>query len=631
MDRKAWIVVTICAILLAYNFHISSQNAEEIRQKKLAEAEKEQVDKPEAAPAEKPTAGLTVEPQPIPEDLGTEESYELATDVSVFTLSNLEGGIVQNKLLEEKSVFGDDLITMNNLGPNRIGALTSISGESLEKGYYEVFAKTDTSITYKATISNNLIAYKTWTLVPAEIDGKENPGSPYRLQFKLTLENKTPSEISTDGLAIFNGSAAPAHLGERANYLNFFWSENGKYDSETSSYFSNMFGADPSEFRENFEENLLFTGVENQFFATIVTPEKPYPGTFRAIPGKVDLPEKRGGKSAPVFSTYLSLPKEAIPAGQSRDYVYDIFMGPKNNGLIRSLDGDKGDVMDYGFFGLISRFLNWVLNGLSNIFGGEGNSWSWGWAIVVLTLMIRTCMWPLHAKSTRTMKRMSKLQPKIAALKEKYPDDPNKVNQEMMKLYREFGVNPMGGCLPMLVQIPVFFGFYNMLQYAVELRNQPFLGWVDDLSQPDTITVLDLPFSLPFLGDQLPINILPVLMAVTMVVQMHITPKTGDKMQQRIFMLMPLIFFFFCYNFASALALYWTTQNIFSIGQTWLMQKMPEPELKTSKKAGKKTWMQKMAERAEEAQKQRAAGQKGGGGAKKQGKPKKPRGPKTGG
>ena len=296
-------------------------------------------------------------------------------------------------------------------------------------------------------------------------------------------------------------------------------------------------------------------------------------------------------------------------------------MGPKNNALIRSLDGDKGDVMDYGLFGWISRPLNWTLNKLSNLFGGQENDWSWGWAIVVLTLIIRTFMWPLHAKSTRTMKRMSKLQPKIAALKEKYPDDPNKMNQEMMKLYRQFGVNPMGGCLPMLVQIPIFFGFYNMLQYAVELRNQPFLGWVKDLSQPDTVTFI--------MG--LPLNILPILMAVTMVIQMQITPKTGDKMQQRIFMLMPLIFFFFCYNFASALALYWTTQNIFSIGQTWLMQKMPEPELKASKKAGKKSWAQKLAEKAEEAKKQQKKGGRGQRPGQKQAKPKKPRAPKTGG
>jgi YidC/Oxa1 family membrane protein insertase len=116
-----------------------------------------------------------------------------------------------------------------------------------------------------------------------------------------------------------------------------------------------------------------------------------------------------------------------------------------------------------------------------------------------------------------------------------------------------------------------------------------------------------------------------------MVIQMQITPKTGDKMQQRIFMLMPLIFFFFCYNFASALALYWTTQNIFSIGQTWLMQKMPEPELKASKKADKKSWAQKLAEKAEEAKKQQKKGGRGQRPGQKQAKPKKPRAPKTGG
>ena len=617
MDRKAWIVISICAILLALNRHYSGENAKIQREAMLAEqAEKEEQDA-QKTPAEK-TPSVTVKPRPIPEDIGTEESHEIATPFSVFTLSNLEGGIVQNKFLEEKAFSGDGLITMNDLGLNRIGAITKISGESSEKGYYEPdeSRKSETSITYKGSLSNNLIAQKTWTVVE-----EESAGSPYRLQFKLVLENTTNGEISLKDVAIFNGSAAPTYEDERPNYLNFFWNENGNYDSETTGYFSKIFGADPTEFRTNFEQNLLFTGVENQFFATIITPEKPYPATFRAIPADVDLPESRGNKRVKAFNTYLALPNEAIPAGQSREYIFDVFMGPKNNALIRSLDGDKGDVMDYGLFGWISRPLNWTLNKLSNLFGGQDNDWSWGWAIVVLTLIIRTFMWPLHAKSTRTMKRMSKLQPKIAALKEKYPDDPNKMNQEMMKLYRQFGVNPMGGCLPMLVQIPIFFGFYNMLQYAVELRNQPFLGWVKDLSQPDTVTFI--------MG--LPLNILPILMAVTMVIQMQITPKTGDKMQQRIFMLMPLIFFFFCYNFASALALYWTTQNIFSIGQTWLMQKMPEPELKASKKADKKSWAQKLAEKAEEAKKQQKKGGRGQRPGKKQAKPKKPRAPKTGG
>ncbi len=610
MDRKAWIVVTLCGILLAISMYQSSQNAQMLREQRIAEEKQKAAEQAAAAPEEKP-AELTVEKLPIPEELGSEESHEITTPTNTFTLSSLEGGIVKTELLEEKAVHGDSNVTMNDLGRNRLGALTRYSGESLEKGYYSLVPGEGDSVTFTGKTSNNLDVTKTWTAVT------DGPGSDHRLTFTLKLTNPTAGEISLSDVAIFSGSAAPVHQKEQPRYLNFFWDDNGDFDSETSGYFSSFFGADPTEFRQSFGQ-LNFAGVENQFFATIVSPQEPYPATFRAVQKTAELPEERGNETGNSFNTNLSLRDEAIPAGESRTYVFDIFMGPKNNSLIRSLDGEKKDVMDYGFFGLISHWLNLLLNFLARIFGGEG--WAWGWAIVVTTLIIRTIMWPLHAKSTRTMKRMSKLQPKIKALKEKYPDNPNKMNQEMMKLYKTYGVNPMGGCLPMLAQIPIFFGFYNMLQYAVELRNQPFLGWVDDLSQPDTVGHV--------LG--IPINILPILMAVTMFLQMQITPKTGDKMQQRIFMLMPLIFFFFCYNFASALALYWTVQNIFSIGQTWLMQKMPEPELKTAKNAGKKSWMQKMADKAEEAQKQRKGQAKARPGQKKA-KPKKPRGPKTGG
>lgn len=620
MDRKAWIVLITCGILLAVNMHYAGKNAEAAR---ILEEKKKQE---EAATAVKttdePIGELTVKPEPVPEQIGSEESHSLVTKTNDFVLSSLEGGIKWSEFREEKAVHGDGNVLMNDLGLNRIGALTTLSGGPLDNAFYKRTPEsTDGNLTYLGTTSNGLIVKKNWQKV------SEGSGSDYRLKLTLTLANSTQTAINLGDIALATGSSAPVFDDERSNYLKFFWRSGGSYDSEGEGYFKGgFFGKDRSEYREFMGDGVEFSGVENQFFATIVTPAKSYPATVRVFPKTAPLPISRslGAEEKKVFNSFLSLPAETLAPGKDIELTYDIFIGPKNNALIRSLEGDKGEVMAYGWFGWISRPLNWTLNKLSNLFGGESSPWSFGWAIVVLTLLIRTIMWPLHAKSTRTMKRMSKLQPKIAALKEKYPDDPNKMNQEMMKLYREFGVNPMGGCVPMLFQIPVFFGFYNMLQYAVELRNQPFLGWVKDLSQPDTVTYIA----------GLPLNILPILMAVTMVIQMQITPKTGDKMQQRIFMLMPLIFFFFCYNFASALALYWTTQNIFSIGQTWLMQKMPEPELKTSKNAGKKSMMQKLAERAEEAQKLRQAAQKGGKPARPgqaPQKPKKPRGPKTGG
>jgi YidC/Oxa1 family membrane protein insertase len=194
----------------------------------------------------------------------------------------------------------------------------------------------------------------------------------------------------------------------------------------------------------------------------------------------------------------------------------------------------------------------------------------YGVAILVLTLVIKSALWPLQNKATNSMKRMQALQPKMQELREKYKDDPQKMNAELMKMYKEYGINPFGGCLPMLVQIPIFFGFYRMLGTAEELRNEHFL-WVKDLSQPDTVALI------PGLG--WPINVLPLLMAATMLWQQKLMPKSGDQMQQRIFMFVPLIFVVFCYNFASALALYWTAQNIFSVVQLYLTRNKELPAL----------------------------------------------------
>ena len=629
MDRKAWIVVIICSILLAYNFHVSSENnkilrerqAQEAGQKRAAQAA-EDPETPASLDASTENSGLVVTP-PV-EAVGSDELHLIETDETIFELSSLEGGIKEATFKNELAV--KDLtrkVRMNDLGPNRIGALLGPGGVALDKPFYKEFSKDENSVVYIGELTNGLGVKKTWRRVA------EGEGTAYRLQLTIELFNTSKIDIPLGTIQLVTGSTAPLHKGERADYVNFFWQDKGNFESEHPGYFKGgFFGKEKIDFTASTEQTLDFAGVENQFFATIVDPAEDFPSIVRAQPDKVTLPLERGGDIAPLLTQSISLPGENLSPEKGRTLVYDIYMGPKDNSLIRSLDGNKDDVMNYGFFSPISRTLNWILNKLSSLFGSEKNSWSWGWAVVALTILIRTAMWPLHAKSTRTMKRMSKLQPKMALLKEKYADDPNKIQQETMKMYREFGVDPMGGCLPLLVQIPVFFGFFTMLQYAVELRNQPFM-WVTDLSQPDTMG--NLPFGLPFLGDPVPVNILPILMAVTMVLQMKMTPSTGDKMQRRIMMFMPIMFFFFCYNFASALALYWTTQNIFSIGQTWLMQKMPEPELKTSKKAGKKTFMQKMSERAEEAQKQQKLRKKGQASGQETAKLKKPRGPKTGG
>jgi YidC/Oxa1 family membrane protein insertase len=175
------------------------------------------------------------------------------------------------------------------------------------------------------------------------------------------------------------------------------------------------------------------------------------------------------------------------------------------------------------------------------------------------------------------MKRMSKLAPMMKEIREKHKEDPQRMNMEVMKLYRDYQVNPLGGCLPLLFQFPIFLGYYNMMKSAVEMRGHSFL-WAHDLSMPDTVATI------PVFGG-IAINPLPILMTITMFIQMKVSPQPAMadnpqmQMQMKIFKVMPFLFMFFCYNFASALALYWTVQNIISIGQTWLMKRQGDPPL----------------------------------------------------
>ena len=363
-----------------------------------------------------------------------------------------------------------------------------------------------------------------------------------------------------------------------------------------------MLSSAKSSMKSDSEKPVEFAGVTNQFFTTVVRPLEPVVANVWAKPNLVSL--SPGAKAVTAVSAGLQLPSVTLKPAEPLTLNYLVFIGPKHNPMLHKMEGawgsGWGDVMQYGWFALVSGALNWLLNFYNSILNHVSKNGSWGLAIILLTITVRAVIWPLHAKSTHTMKRMAKLQPEMAKIKEKYADDPNKINTETMGLYRKYGINPLGGCLPMFIQIPIFFGFYRMLQYAVELRGQGFL-WVHDLSQPDTL------MHLSFLNN-LPLNILPIVMAISSFLQIRMTPKTGDAMQQKIITFMPFMFFFFCYNFASALALYWTTQNIFSIGQTWLMSKIPEPELKARSGSDKKSWVQRMVASQAEIQKAKAQG-----------------------
>ncbi len=620
--------MALCCVGLAVNWHFMGKNREALRKQELAQKALEEKENGEKGPGTtnpdpaNPDGNPDTPPVPLPEPVAEEQVVELRTKDTIFAFTTHGGGIKYAEFIEQFAVGEKEKkVRLNRFGRS-VGSLTSGTNKYLDIVYtHEEEKKTDRSVSFLGKTKAGLYVRKIWTLVD-----EDQKGASYRLKLDLEFENNSDSKVELKELGLFTGSAAPLWKGEWGRHITLFYRKDGDYKKRrVVSFKKGKKGP-----YEKDAGNLSFAGVSNQFFAIIVTPEKPYDAWIWGDREAIDIPKVAGGGEAEAIRLGMSLKDETLATGGDKEaFAFELYLGPKRNLMLRQTGEGRGDVMNYGWLGMISWFLNWILNVLySNIFGPMLESWGWGFAIVALTIMIRGAMWPLQNKSTRAMKRMSKLQPEMKELKEKYADDPQRMNQEMMKMYREYGINPLGGCLPLVVQIPIFFGFYTMLMYAVELRQKPFL-WVEDLSQPDTI--FHLPFELPFLGSG--VNLLPIVMAGTMVLQMSLTPKTGDKMQRRLFMMMPVIFFFFCYNFASALALYWTTSNIFAIVQMLITRRLPEPEMK-KKKAGQKGFFQRMQERAEDAQKaQKAQKDRRAGGGAGGAPPKKPkkRPPRTGG
>jgi YidC/Oxa1 family membrane protein insertase len=595
-DRKTWVVLALCGCLLAANIYFSSQqnlkNKAELARK---EALQKSLPPPDLQdPALPPSAGLNVETPPPSTE---EETVTLENSEVIFTLTNIGGGIKYAEFKKQFKVGTKDvLVQHNHFGRGPVGALAG-ANEVLENIPYAL--KPEQSIPGKkavfiAKLTSGLIAKKTFTLVEGD-----KPGSPYLLNFELALQNTAASDINLGQWSLFLGEASPLYQAEVPQQTGFFWHDNGDmHFKDGSSFKGGWFSSAQEVIKSPAQAPLEYAGVTNQFFATVMRPTAPYVATVWSKHSEELL--TAGAKPVISVNAGLQLPATNLRPDEEKKIDYLVFIGPKDNTMLRKMESawgsGWGDVMQYGsWMQWSARPLNYILNFYHRALDGVAKNWAWGLAVIFLTITVRIVIWPLHAKSTHTMKKMAKLQPEMAKIKEKYPDDPNKVNTETMGLYKKYGINPLGGCLPMFIQIPVFFGFYKMLQYAVELRGHSFL-WVHDLSQPDTL------LHLTFLGN-LPLNILPIVMAITSFLQIRMTPKTGDATQQKIIMFMPFMFFFFCYNFASALALYWTTQNIFSIGQTWLMNKVPEPELKPRSGGNKTSWAQRMVARQAELNK----------------------------
>lgn len=500
-----------------------------------------------------------------------EEILVLTNDNARYTFTSHGGGLKTVELIH----YAETISRRRKLQPLTNGVVKlnrdasapvmAVVGDELQGDGIYALTATANSVRAEKTLTNGLRLVKEFHL-----------STNYLVQATARLENTSDHPLTLAPHAWVVGTATPLGADDDGHNVGLMWYNGAKKEKILKPWFDNAsffscIGVSPKMPRTEYlagNSNVVWASAHNQFFTLLAMPAEP---ALQVVSRVVNLPRPHlddlppNLKHAPPPQGYLTLLTYSgltLDAGQSSERQFHFFAGPKEYRTLARIasrfENNVDAVMDFGWVGFFSKLLLVSMNGLHDLF-----KLGYGWVIIVITFIIKMLFWPLTAASTRSMKRMAALQPQMKALQEKYKDDPAKMNKKMMEFWKEHKVNPMGGCLPMLLQMPVFIGFFYMIQTAIELRGARWL-WVSDLSKPDTL------FYIPGLG--FPFNLLPLLMGATMLWQARLTPPSPgmDPMQQKLMKYMPLMFLVFLYNFSAGLTLYWTVQNLLTIAQTKL-------------------------------------------------------------
>ena len=498
--------------------------------------------------------------------LSPESTVALYNDYieAVFTT---RGGAIQTvSFLQTKSSERDDYVfNKGGLLPALSLSLNSGDGEIREFDLdYRIEQQSSDSVTFVLESSEGLSIRREYRIAST---GSEY--EPYTIEHSTVFKNNSTSAKALSSIYFNLGTARP--ITEEMIGVNFL--NVGYFDGQDTEFIpikkltggKGFLGIGASDPKDVIAETarIEWSSVKNQFFASVLSSGTIASDVFvypvEAPSDVVNQPGRLG------ISGSVGYEIGTLAAGESKSLDFQYFVGPKEFKRLQAMGNEQDLVMQFGFLGFFSKLLLAFMYLIHSVVP------SWGWSIVIMTICIKLLFWPLTAKASRSQKRMATIQGPMAELKEKHKDNPQKMQQETLKLFKEHQVNPVAGCLPMLIQMPIFLGLFYMLRTASELRFEPFL-WVSDLSLPDT----------QFVIYGFPINILPMIMGVTMFLQMSMMPvsPTADPMQQKIFKFLPFIFLIFLYNFSSGLVLYWTVQNILTIIQQKIINSRPDEPLK---------------------------------------------------
>lgn len=582
MDRKSFIIVAVCVVaMFLWQFLAvpkltpkpvpGATNAVPA----VATTASTNFAPPSLAPSTLAEAPLTPK-QPVTVS-APEILIEVTNSEAHYTFTSHGGGLKLVELLNypekvaarrEKGAQFTNVATLNTFTPAPTLAVLDAGVTHTEDSF--LLTPTAAGIRAEKVLSNGLVIVKEF-----------RPSTNYLMFATVRLENHSTNTLALPAQNWIVGTATPMNDLDDGASEGMMWSTGAKAQDITgASYFASrgfmcIPKTPPAQYAGG-SSNVAWAAVHNQFFALAVVPSQV---ATQVVMWKIDLPRPSESEASldtrivkqPVgYEAALVYPPLTLAPNSNLERQFTIYAGPKEYQTLANIsatfNNDLDAIMGYGgFFGFFSKALLLGMNWVHRVF-----SLSYGWAIILITVTMKLVFWPLTAASTRSAKRMQALQPQIKALQDKYKDDPAKAQKKVMEFWKEHKINPMSGCLPMLIQMPVFFGFFTMIRSAIELRGAHFL-WVKDLSRPDTILLIP--------GLNFPLNLLPLIMGATMLWQARLTPPSPgmDPTQAKMMRYMPVIFIIFLYNYSSGMALYWTVNNILSIVQTKLTKTAPEP------------------------------------------------------